>query len=256
LAFTGTYLHSSASRTGAYYGRMQRTHAMFEAVIQGSRSEAEQAMARVAAMHRHVNGHVDRDISPHHPAGTSYQADDPWLSFFTMAVLADSAMSLFEAYVGPLSPAEREDAWRDWRRFGEAFGMPPDAAPDTWIEFRRVLDGWLASDRPHLLPLARAAAVASINLPLPGVAHRFNDLQYLLVVGDLPERVRALHGLPWGARQAAAHAVLRDSLRRGRRLVPARVARGRTNAAVKLVADLVDRRSRTDILRRAATLAA
>lgn len=256
LAFTGTYLHSSASRTGAYYDRMRRTHAMFEAVIQGSRAEADRAIARVAAMHRHVDGRIDEPLSPHHPAGTRYHAHDPWLSLFTMAVLAESATSLYESYVRPLTDGEREAAWQDWRRFGELFGMPPDAAPATWSGFRDVFDGWLESDRPHLLPLARAAAVATINLPLPGAVRPVQDLQYLLIVGDLPERVRNLHGLPWSARHAAAHAVLRASLRRGRRLVPARLARGRTNAGIKVVADFVDRRSRSHILERAATLAA
>lgn len=255
LAFTGTYLHSSARGSGAYFQRMRSTHAMFEAVVLGDRAEADRALRRVEAMHRKVRGTLEEAISPHHPAGTSYHAHDPWLSFFTMAVLADSATTLYETYVRRLTPEEREANWQDWRRFGQLFGMPADAAPDTWRGFRGAFEGWLYSDQPHLLPLARAAAVSPFSLPLPRIVRRpLSDVGYLVIVGTLPDRVRAMHGLPWDWRHQAAHLAVRRGLQAWRRLAPDAIAQGRTTPLLKLLVDYVDERSRAEILEKARRL--
>lgn len=228
LAFTGTLLHSRAASDARYYDRLVSTAAMFDAVIRGSREDADHALRRVAGMHRHVRGRLDDDLGPGYPAGTTYDAHDPWLSWFTMAVLCDSALALHEAYVRPLSSPELETYHDDWIRFGELFGMPPDAATADWADFRGRFHAWLASDRPHLLPLARTAGLAALQWPLPLPLRGVNDLTYLLVVGTLPRRVRAAYGLPWTLGHRTAHAGLATSLRRGRRWVPRAVATGPT----------------------------
>ena len=228
LAFTGTLLHSRAARDARYYDRLVSTAAMFDAVIRGSRETADRALRRVAGMHRRVRGRLDDDLGPGYPAGTTYDAHDPWLSWFTMAVLCDAAHALYTTYVGPLAPDDLEVFHADWVRFGELFGMPPDAATADWADFRGRFDGWLASDRPHLLPLARTAGLAALQWPLPLPLRGVNDLTYLLVVGTLPRRVRDGYGLPWTLAHQTAHAGLATSLRLGRRWVPRVVATGPT----------------------------
>jgi uncharacterized protein (DUF2236 family) len=228
MAFTGTVLHSRATKDLRYYSRLISTAEMFDAVIRGSRADADRAVRRVAGMHQRVNGTLDTDLSPSYPAGTSYSAHDPWLSWFTMAVLADSAHALYTTYVRPLSAVEVEDFHADWNRFGELFGMPPEAAAPHWAGFRDRFDGWLHSDRPHLLDLARSAGLASVLMPLPGVLRGVNDLMYLLVAGTLPDRVRDLYGMSWGLPQRLAHRPLRDAIRAGRFVVPASLRTGAT----------------------------
>ena len=228
LAFTGTLLHSRASRDARYYDRLVSTAAMFDAVIRGTRDDADHALRRVAGMHRRVRGQLDDDLAPGYPAGTRYDAHDPWLSWFTMAVLCDSAHRLYTTYVRPLDAGELEAFHDDWVRFGELFGMPAEAATTDWAGFRARFDGWLHSDRPHLLPLARTAGLAALQWPLPLPLRGVNDLTYLLVVGTLPDRVRDAYGLPWGAAHRAAQAGLAISLRRGRRVLPRVVATGPT----------------------------
>lgn len=228
MAFTGTVLHSRATRDQRYYSRLVSTAEMFDTVIRGSRADADRAVRRVASMHRRVRGRLDDDLGPGYPAGTAYDAHDLWLSWFTMAVLCDSAHALYTAYVRPLRPGEVEAFHRDWNRFGELFGMPPEAAAPDWVGFRARLDGWLDSDRPHLLPLARAAGLASLQLPLPPPLRGVNDATYLLVVGTLPRRVRTEFGLPWTPAHRLAHRVLRDTLRTTRRVTPRVLATGPT----------------------------
>lgn len=228
LAFTGTLLHSRAAGDARYYDRLVCTATMFDRVIRGSREQADRALRRVGGMHGRVQGRLDDDLSPTCPADTAYDAHDPWLSWFTMAVLCDSAHALFEACVRPLEPDEVERFHDDWNRFGELFGMPADAAAPDWGGFRARLDGWLDSDRPHLLPLARTAGLSALQWPLPVALRGVNDLSYLLVVATLPTRVREEFGLPWNRGHRLAHLGLRDTLRRGRRLLPAAVATGTT----------------------------
>lgn len=230
LAFTGTLLHSRASRDARYYDRLVSTATMFDRVIRGSREQADRALRRVGGMHRRVQGRLDDDLSPSYPAGTTYDAGDPWLAWFTMAVLCDSAHALYETYVRRLEPDEVEAFHDDWNRFGQLFGMPTDAAAPDWGGFRARLDGWLDSDRPHLLPLARTAGLSALQWPLPLALRGVNDLGYLLVVATLPTRVREEFELPWNRGHQLAHLGLRESLQRGRRLMPAAVATGPTLA--------------------------
>lgn len=228
LAFTGTLLHSRASRTARYYDRLVSTAAMFDAVVRGSRTDADHALRRVAGMHRRVSGTLEQDLAPRYRAGTTYDAHDPWLSWFTMAVLCDSTLALYEAYVRPLDEGELESFHDDWNRFGELFGMPTEAGAPDWEGFRDRFDGWLASDRVHLLPLARSAGLAALQWPLPLPLRGVNDLSYLLVVGTLPRRVRHEFGMPWTLAHRAAQRALRDALRSGRRVLPDVVATGPT----------------------------
>lgn len=228
LAFTGTLLHSRAARDARYYDRLVSTAAMFDAVIRGTRHEADGALRRVAGMHRRVRGRLDDDLAPGYPAGTAYDAHDPWLSWFTMAVLCDSAHALYTRHVRPLRPDELEQFHDDWVRFGELFGMPAEAATTDWADFRSRFDGWLASDRPHLLPLARTAGLAALQWPLPLALRGVNDLTYLLVVGTLPGRVRDAYGLRWTLAHETTHRAIASSLRRGRPLLPRAVATGPT----------------------------
>ena len=227
LATVATVLNSRATRDGRYYERLASTATMFEDVVLGDRATADRALRRVAAMHRKVRGTLDRDAGPDHPAGTPYAYDDPWLSFFTMAVLCDAAHALFTTYVRDLSPAEERDLYADWRLFGELFGMPADAAPATWPEFRETFDGWLWSDRPHLHPLARVAGIGAFHFPWPRPLQGLNDLTYLLLWGTLPKPVRAIYDVPWTRAHDAAHAVQRRLIRSGGGLLPGPLREGR-----------------------------
>jgi len=249
MAFTGTYLRSRATRTGDYYGRLLDTQAAFEDVFFGSGDVADRTLRKVARMHSGVKGTVAAELGADYPAGSSYDARDPWLSLWTMGVLCESAYAVYRTYVRDLDAREKERYWADWRLFGELFGMPADAAPDTWEEFRSIYFGYIHSDRPNVLPMANRAAIASMNLPLPGVATPFNRLMYLVLAGTLPRRVRELHGLPWGIAEQAAWLPLRESLRVGSVVVPAPLRRGPAAEGARRVVDPLRRREAAIIRR-------
>jgi uncharacterized protein (DUF2236 family) len=79
---------------------------------------------------------------------------------WTVAVIADSAQAFYETLVRRLRDEEREVLWRDYIRFGELFGMPRDAAPGSYHEFRVLWDEMWSGGDLHLTQEARAVALA------------------------------------------------------------------------------------------------
>lgn len=238
-AFIGTNLHT-VGRDGSTFSRLKRTHAAFETAIFGTRAEADAVSARVAAMHRTVRGTIGKDLGPGYPAGTPYSATDPWLSWMTMAFLADSAHAIHTTYVGSLTPEEEQACWEDWLVFGRLFGMPDGAAPATWTAFREEYDAWMASDRAYLIPSARKAGEAVMRLPLPPVLRAANALTAVLLVPTLPAPVREAYELTWSPAQEVAHQAIRRTYRVGRPMLPSAVARGRVGGVVDRVASLAE----------------
>ena len=238
-AFIGTNLHT-VGRSGKTFSRLGRTHQAFETVVFGTRAEADAVSAKIARMHATVRGEIDRDLGPGYPAGTPYSATDPWLSYMTMAFLADSAHCLYTTYVRDLDGSDLEAYWQDWLTFGELFGMTRGFAPQTWGAFREQYDAWLASDRAYLIRPARRAGMAILRLPLPAPLRALNELGYVAIVATLPEPVREAYGLPWRGRHEAAFRTLRASVRTGRRVTPDMLATGRVGGVVDRVARLAE----------------
>ena len=226
LAFVGTTLHTYAGG-GKLYARMLRTATSFETVWHGSREEADAELARVQAMHEQVAGTIGQDIAPQYPAGTTYAAFDPWLSYMTMAFLADSSRAIFEAFVRPLNRHELDAWWRDWLTFGEMYGMTRSFAPASYAGFREQYDGWLHSDQPHLTRRARRAGMTLLDVELPRVLRPLNRVARLVVVGTVQPRVRELYGLDWTPRDQLAFDAVARTTRALRPVTPRPLATGR-----------------------------
>src|ERR671937_1433329 len=142
LNFIGTRLHTRALNKP--FQRLVHTAKAFETIFFGSRAAADEVLDAVHRLHERVRGVIPQDAGPF-PAGTPYSAFDPELMLWTVAVIADSAQVFYELFVRRLSDQEREALWQDYIRFGELFGMPRDAAPRTYPEFRAFWHERLAS---------------------------------------------------------------------------------------------------------------
>jgi uncharacterized protein (DUF2236 family) len=231
---TGTYETSRGSATP--FDRLARTANIFETVFTGSQADADEALERVHNLHSRVKGELARDAGTS-PAGTPYDALDPRQMLWTLSCIADSGQVVYERLVRPLDGDERERLWQDYVRFGELFGMPRSAAPTSYPEFREWFDGRLDSDQVHLTPESREIG-RIVALEIPGAPHERPALAVanLLVLGLLPERVREMYGLPWGAAQAAAFRVACSAHRAAHPIVPNRIRRGPSGASYDRVA--------------------
>ena len=244
--YVGTVQHTRHRETP--YSRLMLTARLFETVFLGSREEADRALEFTRRRHASVAGELSSDAGPHYPAGTRYDARDPHLMYMTMAFTFDSVNVMQNLLVRRLSPAEQEALWQDFVRWGELFGMPREAAPASYRQFRASFDAYLASDRPYLTDDARivgsylAGAKRGDYDATPPLRPLFRTMD-LLVKGSLPPRIRELYGFPWtpaceltfrGAARAVRAAYLRPPRFVPHPLDP--VIRGSNGEFFKLVA--------------------
>ena len=235
LNFVGTRLHSRS--LDKPFHRLAHTGKAFETIFFGSRAEADRVLGFVERLHQEVRGELPAAAGPV-AAGTTYSAFDPELMLWTVAVIADSAQYFYELFVARLTPAERDALWRDYVRFGELFGMPPEAAPASYPEFRAWWDAELASDRVHLTDEARYVGSAIMfEIPVPASRRLAMQVHNLVMLGSLPPRVRELYGLRWTRAQAAAHRAVVGGLRATRPLSPEAARVGRNTRSFDLVAE-------------------
>ena len=222
--YVGTNEHTAARSTP--FKRLAHTANWFETVMLGTRDQADQVLAAVYRMHTRVNGTLPWRAGPY-PAGTPYDAFDPDLMLWTVAVMMDSAECFYDLLVRRFDDEEREALWHDYVRFGELFGLPRNAAPATYPAFRAYYDGFLASDGAWLTDGARYTGRA-IAFEIPMAAHMepFKRVHDLIMLGSLPPRIRDLYGLRWTPPHAAAFRIATASLRTARRTLPRSVACG------------------------------
>jgi uncharacterized protein (DUF2236 family) len=234
LNYAGTNEHTAAKATP--FKRLTHTARWFEAVMLGSREEADQVLAAVHKMHTRVNGTLSQRVGPH-PAGTRYDALDGELMLWTVSVMMDSAECFHDLLVRRLREDEREALWQDYISFAVLFGMPREAAPDTYPEFRAYYDGFLASSNAWLTEAARYTGRAiAFEIPMGAHVEPFKRLHDLVMLGSLPPSVRRMYGLRWTPAHAAAFTAAVRALRGARQLIPGSMAHGRNTRMFEGVA--------------------
>jgi uncharacterized protein (DUF2236 family) len=234
LNFIGTRRHSKAADQP--FKRLVRTANMFEAIFFGTRAEADRVLKIVDGMHQEVAGEIPEAAGPY-PAGSRYSAFDPEMMLWTVGVMADSAVVFYEMFVRDLSADEKDAFWADYVRFAALFGMPEDAAPRSWVEFKGWLDGFITSDRAFLTDEARHTASA-IMFQIPVPRHRRPGIlaHNVIMLASLPPRVRELYGLEYTRRHQAAFRALVGLARATRPLAPAKARRGYNTKDFEMVA--------------------
>ena len=217
------------------FRRLARTAHDFEAIFFGSRADADRVLAKVRKLHTRVRGELPQDAGPF-PAGAPYDAFDPQLMLWTVAVTAESALYFYELFVRRLSAAERDAFWQDYVRFGELFGMPRAVAPGSWAGFAAWWNAKLASDEMHLTDEARhTGRFVAFEIPMPRLNQPAKRLHDLVMLGSLPPRVRELYGLTFSPWQAHAFPLAVASLRGLRAIAPASARQGSCGRSFALV---------------------
>jgi uncharacterized protein (DUF2236 family) len=240
LNYVGTSEHTAAKSTP--FRRLAHTAKAFELVMLGSREQADAVLAPVHRMHARVRGALPEDAGPY-AAGTAYDANDPELMLWTIAVMMDSAECFHDLLVRGLHTDERERLWQDYIRFGELFGMSRSAAPPSYREFRAYYEQTLAGERLWLTEEARYMGRASaFEIPLPASMQGAKRLHDLIMLGSLPPRVRRIYRLPWTPAHALAFQAAVRTARATHAVLPRQVASGANTSSFELVAATEARR--------------
>jgi uncharacterized protein (DUF2236 family) len=218
--FVGTAQHTEHRETP--YTRLGLTARLFEAVFLGSKAEADRALQFAAKRHARVRGTMDVDGGDAHPVGAPYSAADPGLMWWTAAFTLDSVEYMYDALVRRLRDREREELFEGFVRWAELFGMPGEAAPRSYDEFRQTFDVWLASDQPFLVDEAyvvgrHIAGTSGYHLALGAVT---SPVLRTLIQGSLPSKVRDAYDMRWGLQDELAWRMLSTAIRTGHSRVP------------------------------------
>lgn len=234
LTFIGTAQSSTACEM--FYKRLTHTAEMFDAVFFGTREDADRALAITRRLHERVSGRIAEQAGPY-AAGTPYSALDPELMTWVVAPMFDSAQTLYETLVRPLSAGERDQLYREYLTFGELFGMPRDTLPATYDGFRDWWPAALADDRMFLTDRARSAGLTVLlHTPVPRPLKPVAWAAGFLIRGTLPPIVRQKYGIGWGRGQQAAFDATTRMMRGFKRIVPSGLRRGPSAQAYQLVA--------------------
>lgn len=245
LTYTATMLGTKS--IDRPFRRLARTARIQEAVLLGTREEADRALAGVRHQHQRVKGRLSKPAGPH-PAGTPYSAFDQDSMLWTLAVIADSARAIYETMVRPLSKSELESLWQDYKLFGELFGMSPSAMPDTYREFSAWFERQMVS--PDMTPTAHGLTVApriAFEMPVQVVARPVLHFNNLMIKGTLPQHIREVFSIRWTPAHQIAFRACVVGHRMINRILPNSLRQGRNGPVFDNVANVEARRGGTPI---------
>ena len=196
-------------------GRFDRTFRSVYAMIFGDLAHARGASERVRRIHEHIAGTIDEEVGAFGP-GDRYLANDAMALLWVHATIIDSAVLVYEATVGPLSPADKDRYWEESKRFVRLFGVPAGSLPGRWADFQRWFYQTLASD---VIAVGRPARALGSFLMTAPKASAVPVLAWYrtMTAGFMPPSLRAPYGLAYGSRHRLLH---RSSLRALRALYP------------------------------------
>lgn len=167
-------------------GRLRRTARFIALTTYSGTEEAETAIARVRAIHGHVEGTL--------PDGTTYRANDPALLAWVHLTETTSFLEAWLRYGEPAMPAaDRDRYFAEMAQVGSALGADP--VPRSRAEARRLMQAM----RSQLRTDERTREVARLLLTQPPPSRVAEPLQALTMqagIDLMPAWARQMHGLP------------------------------------------------------------
>jgi uncharacterized protein (DUF2236 family) len=190
------------------FGRLYRTLDTVTTIVFGSTSEAEQAAARLHRVHTRVKGEAED--------GTPYVATNEDLVMWVHATLVDTSLLVYENYIGPLSPDERNRYYDEQKLLGEKYGVPVERQPQTYGEFKGYVDEMVHGGTLQVTDALRDVAAATMRpkLPVRFVGRPAVECFNLVTTALLPPWLREELGMAWSPRRARIHAAQRNVIRR------------------------------------------
>ncbi|MBK9756387.1 MAG: DUF2236 domain-containing protein [Nannocystis sp.] len=169
-------------------------------------------MAReVHEKHARVVGRYASSVGPMR-AGDRYSANQIAPMLWVAATVTDTTVHTYEALIGPLSLAEKDQLVAEAARLYGLFGIPRERHPADWQAFRAYVDGMLASDVLQVGEDSRALARAVLATPAAGSEPAYAVLRRL-TARWLPASLRTAYGMDSGPIARATGATLEAAIR-------------------------------------------
>ena len=211
LVAAGVYEHSGFREQPLR--RLYGTVTAMQRMIYGPRQVAEETAARIRGIHRRIHGHLPLD-SAAFPKGTRYDACDPALLLWVHSTLVGTAVSTYETFFPPLSPAEREDYYQESKLIGRLVGLGLHQLPGGWTDFETYYHGVLDGNTLDVTSMTRELAHHILYPPVSWVPHVAGDVLSIATVALLPQALRDRYALPWSDRRQLAWRFASRTIRR------------------------------------------
>ena len=204
------------------WGRLLRTLDFTTSMVYGGPELARVTGKRVREMHKQIKGVM--------PNGERYHALEPEPYAWVHATLADAIVRGNAHFVKPMTTAEQQTFWDEWRRVGRFLGLRERDLPERWSEFPDYFDAMV---RDHLEPTDSVHDVLeSLAAPPPPKVRGMSEPLWRAIrrpaahggrlgtVGLMPPKVRRKLGLPWSRAQALEFRAIGAASRRSGPLLP------------------------------------
>lgn len=206
------------------FGRFWHTFDSTLRIVFGSTDEASAAIDEVNAVHSRISGVLPESVG-RFDAGTSYDAADPELLLWVHATGLESELMVYDRFVSPLTPDEKEQYYQEMKEPGMLLGIPESLMPLTLPDLNTYLDGMVGSDHLAVGPTQRALAHSVLHPSLKFVAGAFFEPFVAIILGLLPERVRRLYGFSFTAAHRGIYGLSPVMVRAVNSLLPGSIRR-------------------------------
>jgi uncharacterized protein (DUF2236 family) len=138
------------------------------------------------------------------------------------ATIVRVGLDVYQRFVWPLGPTDRDRYVAESVRFARAFGVTDRDVPDTDAALERYFDAVMQGPALAVGARARDLAVGVLRPDMPLPLRPTLPSIRIVTAGLMPRRLREEFGLPWSRRHRAAFAAMAASSRAGLALLPSR----------------------------------
>jgi uncharacterized protein (DUF2236 family) len=155
--------------------------------------EVDRIVRRITALHARVRGST--------PQGEPYSALDPHLLLWVYATLIDSSLLAYETFVAPLTAADRERYYGEFRHAGPIWGIAPGAFPGSLTGLRRWMASLIERGEVHVTPQGRTVGRYVLEPPVWWMPPPAALILKWITIWLLPRPLRDGFGYSWDARR-------------------------------------------------------
>jgi len=180
--------------------RLNRTLQLTQSLLFGTNEEVAQAAEKINRVHKAVKGNLKEKIGAH-PAGTSYHALNPELLMWVWATLADTAVLVYETFIGPLTDKEKESYYQEYKKLLPPLGGDITKTPVTFKDLSSYFEEMYKSKKilvgeeakKEIVPYLLLQKPKRLKLPLLPLSIPLIKI----TIGLLPAELRQQYELSW-----------------------------------------------------------
>ncbi len=183
--------------------RLKRTLQLTQTLIFGTKEEVLASAEKINRVHKAVKGNLNSPVGTY-TAGEAYHAINNDLLIWVWATLIDTAVTVYETFISPLSNTEKEQYYQESKMLLPLLGADKQKAPKNFEELTQYINNMYKNGKiavnnevkQEITPYLLLKKPDHIKLPLLPVSYMIEKI----TTGLLPQELREQYGLSWTTR--------------------------------------------------------